>query len=365
MPIESWDGAGRVATVIDADAFAVRVGEELEAFAALQRERLAPLGPRLSSFLDAADVSSQGGKRLRASFCRAGWTVGGGTGDDAAVVRASAALEWLQASALVHDDVIDASMTRRGKPAAHAAFALTHRAQGWHGSPEAYGTGAAILLGDLLLTWADEMFRTAGFAPEVVARATPYLDACKSEVVAGQFLDLVSGAIGQSSATEAMRVVRYKAAKYTVERPLHLGAALAGAPRETLDALSAYALPVGEAFQLRDDVLGVFGDPEVTGKPAGDDLREGKQTVLVAHAYDRATTEQRATLDLGIGDPGLTATAVDGLRDVIRETGALRRLEDDIARLEEQATAALSLAPLAPYADELADLASRAVRRTA
>ncbi|MFD1826580.1 polyprenyl synthetase family protein [Mumia zhuanghuii] len=349
----------------DAAAFAVRVGEELEAFAALQRERLALLGPRLFPFLDAAEASARGGKRLRATFCRAGWTVAGGSGDEAAVVRASAALEWLQASALVHDDVIDASLTRRGNPAAHAAFAIAHREQGWQGSPEAYGTGAAILLGDLLLSWSDEMFRTAGFAPEVVTRATPYLDACKTEVVAGQFLDLVGGAIGQSSVDESMRVVRYKAAKYTVERPLHLGAALAGAPAQTLDALSAYALPVGEAFQLRDDVLGVFGDPEITGKPAGDDLREGKQTVLVAHAYERATLEQRATLDLGIGDPDLSPAAVDGLRDVIRDTGALRRLEDDIAALEDQAAAALALAPLAPYADELADLASRAVRRTA
>lgn len=351
--------------MIDAAAFAVRVGEELEAFAALQRERLAPLGPRLSPFLDAADEAVRGGKRLRASFCLAGWEVAGGTGDATVVARAAAALEWLQASALVHDDVIDASLTRRGRPAAHAAFAIAHRKNGWEGSPEAYGTGAAILLGDLLLSWADEMFRTAGFAPEVVARATPYLDACKTEVVAGQFLDLVGGAIGQSSASEAMRVVRYKAAKYTVERPLHLGAALAGAPTETLDALSAYAVPVGEAFQLRDDVLGVFGDPDVTGKPAGDDLREGKQTVLVAHAYERATVEQRATLDLGIGDPDLSPAAVDGLRDVIRDTGALRRLEDDIAALEDQATTALELAPLAPHADLLADLAARAVRRTA
>ncbi|KAA1423491.1 polyprenyl synthetase family protein [Mumia zhuanghuii] len=345
--------------------FATRVGADLDAFVAAQRERLAPLGPRLGPFVDAATAATTGGKRLRAAFCHAGWTVGGGSGDDAAVVRASAALELLQASALVHDDVVDASLTRRGKPAAHAAFAIAHREAGWSGDPDAYGVGAAILLGDLLLSWSDEMFRTSGFSPDVVARATPYLDACKTEVVSGQFLDLVGQAIGATSVDEAMRIVRYKSAKYTVERPLHLGAALAGAGPETIDALSAYALPVGEAFQLRDDVLGVFGDPAVTGKPAGDDLREGKRTVLVAHAYSRADLEQRAALDLGLGDPDLTAAAVDRLRDVIRDTGALAHLEDDIAALEDQAAAALTLAPLAPWVEVLSDLAARAVRRNA
>jgi geranylgeranyl diphosphate synthase type I len=351
--------------VTDAPDFAARVGDELRAFAAVQRERLAPLGPRVSPFLDAADEAATGGKRLRAAFCRAGWSVGGGAGEEYAMVRAAAALEWLQASALVHDDVIDASLTRRGKPAAHAAFAIAHREAGWHGDAEAYGTGAAILLGDLLLSWADEMFRTSGFSPEVVARATPYLDACKTEVVAGQFLDLAGQASGESSVDEALRVVRFKSAKYTVERPLHLGAALAGAPAETIEALSAYAVPVGEAFQLRDDVLGVFGDPAVTGKPAGDDLREGKQTVLVAHAYQRASDNQRAALDAGLGDPRLTPAAVDRLRDVMRDTGALARLEQDIAGLEERAADALALPPLAPYAAMLSDLAGRAVRRSA
>ena len=163
-----------------------------------------------------------------------------------------------------------------------------------------------------------------------------------------------------------MRVVRYKSAKYTVERPLHLGAALAGAPTGAARRLHRRtALPLGEAFQLRDDVLGVFGDPERDRQAGRRRPARGQAHGAGRRRLDRATTEQRATLDLGIGDPDLTATAVDGLRDVIRETGALRRLEDDIARLEEQATAALSLAPLAPYADELADLASRAVRRTA
>ncbi|WP_308289392.1 polyprenyl synthetase family protein [Mumia sp. zg.B17] len=349
----------------DSPDLSTRVGEELQAFAAAQRERLAPLGPRLIPFLAAASEAAAGGKRLRAAFCHAGWVVGGGTGDDAAVARASAALEWLQASALVHDDVIDASLTRRGNPSAYAAFAIAHRAAGWSGDPDAYGTGAALLLGDLLLSWSDEMFRTSGFAPAVVARATPYLDACKTEVVSGQFLDLVGQAIGESSVEEALRVVRYKAAKYTVERPLHLGAALAGVGQDTIDALSEYAVPLGEAFQLRDDVLGVFGDPAVTGKPAGDDLREGKQTVLVAHAYERATSEQRAALDGGLGDPSLTPEAVDRLRDVMRDTGALARLEEDIVALEDRASAALTHPRLAPYAGLLSDLATRAVRRSA
>jgi geranylgeranyl diphosphate synthase type I len=345
-------------------SFAERVQHALDAFAQVQRERLVEAGPHASALVDAALASATGGKRLRASFCEQGWRSAGG-GDDAGIVPAAAALEWLQASALVHDDLIDGSDTRRGQPAVHRRFAAEHRRDGWNGDPDAYGAGAAILLGDLMLSWTDEMFRSCGLPAERVDAALPYLDACRSEVVAGQYLDAVAQASGDSDVATAMRVVRFKSAKYTVERPLHLGAALAGADHDLIAALSAFGLPIGEAFQLRDDVLGVFGDEAVTGKPAGDDLREGKRTVLLACATAAADASQRELLDRLVGDPRLDLGQVEVLRSVITGTGALQEVEDLIRTLHDTAIAALDAAPVDDSArTSLRALADRAVRRT-
>ena len=192
---------------------------------------------------------------------------------------------------------MDASDTRRGRPATHRAFEAAHRAAGWSGSPTQYGAAAAILLGDLLLTWADELLRRSGFGWDRIAAAMDVFDLCRSEVVAGQFLDVSVQARGRADVETAMTVLRYKSAKYSIERPLHVGAALAGAAAAGLEELTGFGLPLGEAFQLRDDQLGVFGDPEVTGKPAGDDLVEGKRTVLVALALDAVSAEDAAVLE--------------------------------------------------------------------
>jgi geranylgeranyl diphosphate synthase type I len=202
------------------------------------------------------------------------------------------------------------------------------------------------------------MFHSSGLPDEALARAVPYLHACKNEVVAGQFLDLASSAAGDGSVDVAMQIVRYKAAKYTVERPLHLGASLAGAGEPLLAALSGYGVPVGEAFQLRDDVLGVFGDAAVTGKPAGDDLREGKRTVLLARSYDTADAAQRAALDASVGEPGLDDAAIAELREIIVATGALARVEQQIEDLSQTGLAALESAAVA---DEDAREALRAL----
>ena len=206
--------------------------------------------------------------------------------DSVSLLRACASLELLHASALVHDDYMDASDVRRGRPATHRAFERIHREHGWPANPEQYGASAAILLGDLLLSWSDELLRTCGLPAERVLEALGYFDLTRSEVVAGQFLDVSAQARGAADVDTAMTVLRYKSAKYSIERPLHIGAALAGASAEQITQLSRFGLPLGEAFQLRDDLLGVFGDPAVTGKPAGDDLIEGKRTVLVSLALD-------------------------------------------------------------------------------
>ena len=259
--------------------------------------------------------------------------------DEDALLRACAALEMLHASALVHDDYMDASDTRRGRPSTHRAFATAHRSASWRGDPEQYGGSAAILLGDLLLSWLDELLRRCGFPADRVMAGFEVFDDCRTEVITGQFLDVSVQARGRADVDAAMTVLRYKSAKYSIERPLHIGATLAGARAgdqpDALLELSAYGLPLGEAFQLRDDLLGVYGDPAATGKPAGDDLVEGKRTVLVALALDGAPAADAARLDAALGTP-LSDEQVAELRRVIDASGAhahVERVIDDLAAL--------------------------------
>ena len=337
----------------------------LDEYVAGQAARLAPLGPDAAALVAEARRCVSGGKRLRAAFCWWGYrAVGGAVPDETALLRACAALELLHASALVHDDYLDASHTRRGRPSTHVAFAEAHRRHGWRGDPAQYGAAAAILLGDLLLTWSDELLRRCGLPLDRVAAGLDVFDLCRSEVIAGQFLDVSAQARGSADVDAAMTVLRYKSAKYTVERPLHLGAALAGGSEEELALLSAFALPLGEAFQLRDDQLGVFGDPAATGKPAGDDLSEGKRTVLVALTLDAAPAAHARRLDAALGTP-LSEAQVGELRQVIRGSGAADQVESVIAELTRLALDALDRARLAPEVREaLRDLATAATQRT-
>ena len=341
------------------------VQTELDMFVDRQRAQLAELGPELTPFLDAAQTFVSGGKRLRPAFCYWGWRTAGGDADDPGIVRAAAALEWLQASALVHDDVMDGSDVRRGRPAAHRSFEARHHDANWVGDSEQFGVGGAILLGDLMLSWCGEMFNAAPLERTRLVDASQFLDLCKAEVVGGQFLDLVGQSTGINSIEQAMRIVRFKAAKYTVERPLHIGAALAGADNELIDALSAVGIPLGEAFQLRDDVLGVFGDPDVTGKPAGDDLREGKRTVLLARAFENADGQQVRALSEAIGRPDLESDEIERLRNIIASTGALAAVEEQIATLESHVSTALASAPIRDEAarSAIAELAHATTQR--
>jgi geranylgeranyl diphosphate synthase type I len=352
------------ASPTDREDLRERVTKAVEAFLARQRPRLDAISVDLTPVTDALEsFLLDGGKRLRPAFAYWGWRGAGGQDSDA-IVAAAAALEWLQASALIHDDVMDGSDTRRGRPAVHRRFAAIHRGEGWAGAPESFGTAAAILLGDLALIWADEMLNTSGLSPQALVRAQPVYDEMRTELMAGQYLDLLEQAMGGQSVERAMTVARYKSAKYTIERPLHFGAALAGADAEIVAAYSGYGLPLGEAFQLRDDVLGVFGDPSETGKPAGDDLREGKRTVLIAKTFAAATPGQAAVVRRHLGDPGLSDDGVGRLREIITETGALAETEAVIAELTDRALAALDVGGLDVTAREvLHELAAAATAR--
>ncbi|BCJ51103.1 geranylgeranyl pyrophosphate synthase [Actinoplanes sp. NBRC 14428] len=342
-----------------------RVDKALAAFLAAQRTRLLAIDDALADVADALEAFVlRGGKRLRPAFAYWGYRGAGGIDSDH-VVTAVAALELVQAGALIHDDLMDRSDTRRGEPSVHKRFAARHAAAAWRGPAGAFGDNAAVLLGDLALVWSDELLHGSGVALEDLARARPVFDEMRTEVTVGQYLDVLTPVTGDTSAARASKVARYKSAKYTVERPLLMGAALAAATPAQLAAYSGFGLPLGEAFQLRDDVLGVFGDPEVTGKPAGDDLREGKRTYLIAAAYETLSAAGRAEVERGLGDPGLDEQGVSRLRAIITESGAPARTEARIAALTEEALAALEAAEVEPEARAvLLELADAAVRRT-
>ncbi len=340
-----------------------RVGCALADFLGQQRAVLGDIGPDMLPWLSAITELLAGGKRLRPAFCSWGWRAAGGE-DCLEILAAAAALELLHASALVHDDVIDASDTGRGRPSVHRRFVARHCAGGWRGSADSFGTAAAILIGDLLLAWTDQLFRTSGLPPAALRRGQPVLDAMRAELICGQYLDLLGQFESDGTVDSALRVVRYKSAKYTVERPLHLGAALAG-PDGPAAAFTRYGVPVGVAFQLRDDVLGVFGDPEQTGKPAGDDLREGKRTVLVALARERSSPAQRDLLERRLGDQLLGEAGVQEVRSVLSDTGALAECERMIGFSVAEALAALEDAPITAEAKRaLTELAVAATARS-
>ena len=348
----------------DANDLRGRIDASLDRFLAAQQVVLDAIGHELDPVLGALrDLLHNGGKRLRPAFCYWGWR-GAGAPDRAEIIVAAAALELLQAGALVHDDYIDESDTRRGRPAAHRRFAALHRAEGWRGDPDAFGAATAIILGDLCLSWCDEMFERSGLPPAALFRAKPVFQLMRTEVMAGQYLDVLGQHRGGRGLQSALRVVRFKSAKYTIERPLHVGGLLADADAGCLSAYTGYGLPLGEAFQLRDDILGVYGDPAETGKPAGDDLREGKQTVLVALAYQHGDAPARAALDRGLGDRSLGPDGIDRLRAILTRTGAVAAVERMIETRTDQALTALDDAAIeSEAADALRGLAVAATAR--
>jgi geranylgeranyl diphosphate synthase type I len=356
------------------------VQTRLRSFLSERDAVLRGISPDLAPFLEFSADFLGGGKRFRAQFCYWGWRAAGGAsgfdhpaGPDA-VVGVASGLELFHAAALVHDDIIDHSDTRRGGPAAHRRFEQLHRSGGWRGDAGAFGEASAVLLGDLLLGWSDELVLDSLLtlpALDSARAAQREFNRMRTEVTAGQYLDVLEE-LAWPTAPEAHalerahRVITYKSAKYSVEAPLAIGAAMAGGSTDQLQALRDFGLPLGIAYQLRDDLLGVFGDAAVTGKPSGDDLREGKRTVLVALARQAVPDDQRERLDGMLGDPGLTEEQIRALQDTIRESGAVEATERLIADNLSAALSALAAAPLeATAAERLAGLAHTVTTRAA
>jgi geranylgeranyl diphosphate synthase, type I len=356
------------ASPLDAEDVRARVDRALAAILDQELTALGFLGPDAGPVTDALTrFALEGGKRLRPAFVYWGYRGAGGPpgGPEAdAAVRAACSVELLHICALIHDDIMDGSEVRRGRPAMHVGFAGLHRGRAWRGDPAAFGAGAAMLMGDLAFTWADVALAEAGLPDDRLAAALRVFNRLRSELMGGQYLDLVEARRGASDEDAVRRVLTYKSGKYTIERPLHLGHALAAGAPALAEAYSAYGLPLGEAFQLRDDVLGVFGSPEVTGKPAGDDLREGKETYLVMLTRRRAGPAGRQLLEGALGNAKLSEDEVAEVRRLIAGCGALEATEARIGQLLAQAKAALAAtrgidetarATLAALADHVTD----------
>jgi geranylgeranyl diphosphate synthase type I len=341
-------------------------------------EELVAIGPDSTDLLTALRDMLTGGKRLRAAFCYWSWRAHGGAESPHAagreqVLRVGAALELFQAAALFHDDVMDDSDTRRGRPAAHRSFAALHEHHGWSGPSEQFGDSSAILLGDLALIACEREFAAALEPLDLSLRRTArqVFDGMRTEVTVGQYLDVRTQALpwgldAESDERRAREVIRAKSARYSVEHPLVLGAVLAGADDAAMSLCRTVGLPLGEAFQLRDDLLGVFGDPTATGKPAGDDLREGKRTVLVVRAVQAAADDERDLILTHLGRRDLTGPEVEAVQAAVAGSGAVESVEQLISGLASPALDTLAGAPLSePGRGMLLSLGRAAVDRLA
>ncbi len=355
-----------------AGQLAAAVTEQLRDYLAGRRLGASYIGEDYDGLIAALeDFVLRGGKRLRPAFAYWGYRAVTADPDqpvDDATLRLFAALELLHACALVHDDVIDDSATRRGMPTAHVQFAALHADRAWRGSSDQFGRSAAILMGDLSLVWADDIVASADLSADGQRRVRRVWADIRTEVLGGQYLDIVAESSGAHSIESAMNVNTYKTASYTVSRPLQLGAAAAADRPDVQELFYGLGTDLGLAFQLRDDVLGVFGDPAVTGKPSGDDLRSGKRTVLLAEAVARAEQSDPAAAALLRSSIGtdLTEGQVRELCSAIESVGALAAVESHIESLTHRGLEALRQAPInAPAKAGLTELAGLAAHRTA
>ncbi len=327
------------------NAYLIEIGSEL-----------IPVASALKNFL----IDS--GKRFRPLFAAAGYVGNGGQLDQSSI-NAIASIELVHVCALIHDDVMDGSDTRRSAPSIHKLFEQLHARESLKGSAQQFGVSSAILLGDLALVWASKALHESGLNSESIMGALPVSDEMRVELMAGQYLDVYEQALASQSIERSLKVARFKSGKYSIERPLHFGATLVS--RANLETYTNYGIPLGEAFQLRDDLLGVFGDPAQTGKPAGDDLREGKRTVLIASTLERSNELQKERINALLGKNDLSLSEVEELRTIISSSGASLFVEDLIEKLTSESLDALENSAVSDDAKAfLIHMASVATKRS-
>lgn len=332
-------------TTLGADWFREALHDRMQEFLADYRHRAGQVSKQAEPLVTSIAQLLEGGKRLRALLAWWGWQGAGGEANDQRIIDAGVALEFFQAAALIHDDILDRSDTRRSQPSVHKRFEALHRDQAWAQDGEHFGVSAAILAGDLALAVSEEVFSTTADATPFATPAREAFNAMRFEVMTGQYLDILAEAnIAQDPAAaleQARTVLRYKSAHYSAVWPFELGGILAGADQTTLKAYRDFSLPLGMAFQLGDDILGVFGDPNMTGKPAGDDLIEGKRTELIAHALMGLAEPEAQMLNKFLQNPASSGHSVEQMVGLIETSGARTQVENEISRLGDQTYTAL------------------------
>ncbi|MCD1285193.1 MULTISPECIES: polyprenyl synthetase family protein [unclassified Brevibacterium] len=333
----------------DPKAIVAEVTAEIEAFLAEKADEFTAISPDAREIGRALLDYTRGGKRIRPVLLWWGYQLAVGEDFDrerlsSGLAQAAGSLELLHAAALIHDDVIDHSDTRRGEPALHRKFESRHAAKGYKGEGDSFGVASAIVIGDICLALSEEMFERSQDSLGITAQARELRATLRRDVMVGQYLDVLAEVIPLSDeriGERAWEVLSFKSAKYSVEQPLLLGAAMGGADAEQLSEISRFGLPLGQAFQLRDDVLGIVGDPAATGKPSGDDIREGKRTVLIAETVRRLSSAQSEILADRLGVPSLTDAEVDECVEMITATGGLAAVEAFIEDKRAEALAVL------------------------
>lgn len=349
--------------------FVTAVGRRLETIMEQQRTRASEISASAEPMVGSIAALAAGGKRMRALLCWWGWQGAGGDPNHPAILDAAVALELFQAAALIHDDIVDRSDTRRGAPSVHRSFEARHRQAQWRQDAEHFGISAAVLTGDLCLALSEELFAAAADSAGTAPAARRRFNTMRFEVMVGQYLDVldeveIPSQDPQVALSRARTVLQFKSAHYSTVHPFALGGILAGGAAALVDAYGEFSLPLGEAFQLQDDLLGVFGDPSITGKPAGDDLREGKRTELVAHALDLLPPEEATELDASLGRWEMSPVEVGRLQELLEVSGARARVEQEVATLGAQAMEALSdLQVPGLVRAGLGELAQRILRR--
>jgi len=302
--------------------FKKQFDKQLLAYLSEKRQEAKEINPETVVLVDEIiRFTENGGKRVRPAFMYSGYVAAGGKAHEA-ILFASMSVELLHTFALIHDDIIDNSDLRRGELTTHKAFEEYHKTRKLKGSKKEFGLSSAILVGDLAFSFAEEILTTAPFPQERIRRARYFFDQMKIQVIYGQYLDVLGGYKEGLTEDEVLQVLEYKTAKYTVERPLHIGAMMAGSDYQTLETFSRYGIPFGQAFQMQDDIVGSFGTEEEIGKPADSDIKEGKKTLLLAKAYERADKQQKKALDQIVGNKNATKTDIEKVKKIMEKTGA-------------------------------------------
>ncbi|SDQ16306.1 geranylgeranyl diphosphate synthase, type I [Actinopolyspora saharensis] len=321
-----------------------QVRTELLAFLSTRATEIAGQATEAGELVDVVTRFLQDGKYLRPTFAYLGWL--SRAEESTAALRAAASLELLHAFGLIQDDVMDKSTLRRGRATVHRTLAASHADATSTSTERRFGESAAILLADLCLIWAERMLRTSGMDSQALERARSCYDDMRQELAVGQYLDLLNTERERCELPDVLRIARLKSARYTITKPLLLGAYLAGDDHKLRRVLGQYGDSIGEAFQMRDDLLGIFGEPAVTGKPAGDDLRNEKITTVVAVALDRAGPRQHRELRHLLDGDTTSTRGQDSIRDLLTETGAVEQIETMIGERVQYGRQALQHAEL-------------------